>query len=643
MTVQDGNNTAPDPRRGTLGQFIERATPIQIASILVFIILSAAIGVVGIFMINGAVQSDTGYKVLAVFVPITLASALFAWLDNETLKLFAAGIGALLDVHRAALAAFIAAGLAAIAVSLFVALSSLFADGPEDGVFALAAIEFLLKLAAVSAIIVLITLRRDKDAGGDQVADQGNGKLEFGTIAFAFSLVIIAALIVPRDDLLRFGSMFFGGEKRLEDYLPTRPVAKVEQGLKSEIRVAVVSAIAQIDELQSLPMPELERKINITALEGTIFSVLAGNLMRQTERRGALPLLKAVCDNIEDTLIFSHSDNRTLAEHLDFLSSEGLVEYPYGDPRNITITRYGADVLKSNTGRACASKAYAALDAPVQPVTPAANDSPKVANREIRSVPFEESVGLSETPTIFEVNLPTGQYRAELIAEGGSADPVLQLTDADDRRIDGDDDGGPGILDAGLSFTSTGSLLKLKATNYLSLTGSATLRVRQIGTTGAVFCDLRRDAPAFLQGATVAEFGSDTTVPVGCSVFIHRPTKAGEAIFEVGAEGDADLVAALLEVDPVSDERTTVTVVDDTPEGTNPVVRAQLEADHTYYLLVGYTELPAALATATVVVTEPTADAEPPAETQQTEPSTPSATPPAEPTDGQTTVSPVIP
>ncbi|HEY0854390.1 MAG TPA: hypothetical protein VGD86_06155, partial [Devosia sp.] len=86
-----------------------------------------------------------------------------------------------------------------------------------------------------------------------------------------------------------------------------------------------------------------------------------------------------------------------------------------------------------------------------------------------------------------------------------------------------------------------------------------------------------------------------------------------------------------------------VTVVDDTPEGTNPVVRAQLEADHTYYLLVGYTELPAALATATVVVTEPTADAESPAETQQTEPSTPSATPPAEPTDGQTTVSPVIP
>mgnify|MGYP000179809353 CR=1 FL=1 len=63
-------------------------------------------------------------------------------------------------------------------------------------------------ITAVAAIIALITLRKlpqgvdGKAAGGSNQG--GAGEFQFGGGIFAFAFLVIAALIIPRDDIMRF-------------------------------------------------------------------------------------------------------------------------------------------------------------------------------------------------------------------------------------------------------------------------------------------------------------------------------------------------------------------------------------------------------------------------------------------------------
>lgn len=113
------------------------------------------------------------------------------------------GFRHLLSIHRAAVACFVVSGAATVGILIYVALAIMAAAEVAHGLYLLAAIELLLKLTAVSAIIVLITLRRTtamvlpaSQANGEHVAaaleaQEDRGRLEFGSLAFAFGLVVI--------------------------------------------------------------------------------------------------------------------------------------------------------------------------------------------------------------------------------------------------------------------------------------------------------------------------------------------------------------------------------------------------------------------------------------------------------------------
>lgn len=473
------------------------ALTLQRVALAVFVGLAVAIVLVALVAMALPQDSQRSLAIsrtLTVLLITALACATVAWLDRGNATMLGRGMRHLLNIQRAAVASFVAASSATVGVAIFVALSALFAGGLEKGLYALASIEFLLKLAAVSAIIVLMTLRKPlvasvatprkqemADENGDtpppiEVDQEDNGRLEFGGVSFAFSLVVVAALIVPGEDLMRMASMFFGGQEKLEQYLPSRPVITVEDDLSSQITRAVVQSIAMTGEFATTSLPDLERKIDTLALQNQIFEVLANNLINNVERRGALTLLREVCDDNEDTLIFANSDSRLLAEHIGFLASEGLIEQPYGDLNSIEITSYGSTVVKRSTGGNCVDFAT-----PEQ-LAETSSDDPIIT-----MVPYENALTLPPVGMTFAIKVPMGMYRAELVAID-RIDPYLELLTADGRTvIQSDDDGGPGFLDAGLNFTvANGQTFTLRASTIDGQSGRVSLRLFVAsGTTAA--------------------------------------------------------------------------------------------------------------------------------------------------------------
>jgi hypothetical protein len=500
VPASDGGNMQPPttpppqppspPPPGGFWSTLYRDLTLQRVALIVF--AGLAIAIILVTLLTLALPQDSARslqisRTLTVLLITALTCASIAWLDSANLLMLGRGLRQVLSIQRAAVGTFVGASVATIAVAIFVALSALFAGGLEKGLYALASIEFLLKLAAVSAIVVLMTLRKplvariassqkqptgEKPAGQDEaepvnVDQEDNGRLEFGGLSFAFSLVVIAALIVPSEDLMRMASMFFGGQHTLEQQLPTRPVITVEDDLSSQITRAVIHSIASRQIFAQTPLPELERQIDTLALQNQIFEVIADNLINNVERRGALTLLRAVCEDDEDTLIFANSDDRVLAEHIAFLTAEGLIEQPYGDLNLIQITSYGNNVVKGTRGNNCVD-----FSSP-SPLVAVSTTDPTIS-----IIPYENALTLPVLGMTFNLDLPAGRYRAELVAID-RVDPYLELLAGNDSVIQSDDDGGPGFLDAGLDFTVDGSAqtLILRASTFDRQVGRASLRI----------------------------------------------------------------------------------------------------------------------------------------------------------------------
>ena len=547
----------PTPPRGSLPLLYQNLT-LQRVALAVFVGLAGAIVLVTIVALIIPQDNDKSLAIsrtLTVLLITALACAAVAWLDGANFLMLGRGMKHLLTIQRAAVASFVGASLATIGVAIFVALSALFAGGLEKGLYALASIEFLLKLAAVSAIVVLMTLRKpliwrpnsaqkrdaqnakDNEDGGNPADDdqEDNGRLEFGGLSFAFSLVVIAALIVPGEDLMRMASMFFGGQEKLEQYLPSRPVVTVEDDLSNQITRAVIQSIASRDMFASMSLPELERQIDSLALQNQIFAVIADNLLNNVERRGALTLLREVCDDNEDTLIFANSDDRVLAEHIAFLSAEGLIEHPYGDINSIEITNYGSNVVKKSTGGNCRDIATA------EPLVATSSDDATIA-----SVPYENTLTLPAQGVTFAIGLPEGRYRAELVAID-RIDPVLELLTEDGATVIlTDDDGGPGFLDSGLDFdvTAAGQKFTLRASTIDGQGGRASLRLIQRQT---AITATSQDSP--LSSPRVRQIDVATsTRTIGAVPFSEAfPVSSTGTIFQLALEGGqyrASLIAS---------------------------------------------------------------------------------------------------
>lgn len=596
-----------DGERPLWGAWLRTYSPLQLIALLAFVILALAIAYGTFWAVTpvAPVDGKNIYRTLTVLITAAGACAFIAWLNPENIALLGRGLRGVLGIHRAALAAFVLSALATIAVAIFVALSSLFSGGPEDGVFALASIEFLLKLTAVSVIIVLITLRRPAaqpaaavpPADGQPAAppEEDRGPREFGGFVFAFSLVVIAALIVPRDDLIRLVSVLLDREKSLEDYLPSRPFVTVEGDVGKQLSVVVEREVAKMPSLSEILPDELRRQLDALDLGSKISVVLADNLVNQVERRGALPLLRAICANSEDNLVFSHVDDHGLAEHIEYLMIEGLIEYPYSDARRISMTRYGGSVVKGSVlAWECPPEAFSPAVV-VNGGTPTSN-SPTIIDSTVPSVPYSVplTIGRSGTTYKFSGTIPSGRYRAELVAVD-EIDPFLRLRVRNGTNIQEftNDDSGPGLLDARLDFDiADPSAITLTAETRSARSGAAILRITSLDTSEL----LRRIPPPILPPAgdpiLLVDEVSTHTVPVEGALFSYTPATTGTYDFRVTAlppNEDTDLVAEVW-IGDLASPSSLKRIARDDDGGTvwNPRLVERLEANTTYYFVLRY-------------------------------------------------------
>lgn len=388
-------------------------------------------------------------RTVAVLFAAAALCAVLICVQHSDMRSFGNGLSSLLSVQRASLAAFILAGVATIGVCLFVAVTALYSGRVQHGLYVLAAIQFLLKFAAVSAIIVLITLRKpnaqrpaqstagglsNAQAGTSTHIDSENGTLEFGGIAFAFGLVVIAGLVIPNEELMRLSAMFFGNQKKVEDYLPHQSLITAGD----EVGEMIISTFNQDPSIQTI-LRKLEisdQSILNDTLRISIKSATYAATIDNARRIGALPMLEGICDGTHEDVVFANATNRVLSDHLSYLVSQGLIYIPYQNMTNMMVTEYGNAVMYKKNNEHCLGHEVTSQDVQV------------IDTLRLNS---QIEVQLSATPKTYALDLPPGRYYVAAVATDGS-DPVIRLVGREGRLVAEDDDSGPGRFDAMLYF-----------------------------------------------------------------------------------------------------------------------------------------------------------------------------------------------
>ena len=136
---------------------------LQSVALLVFAGLALTIAIIAIFTAIIPTEPHQGFLVSHLLDVLLIAAAIcigLAWLSAANTKMLGSGFKHLLSIHRAAIASFVLSSTATIGILFYVVGATASSAEIQHGLYLLAAIEFLLKLTAVSAIIVLITLRR---------------------------------------------------------------------------------------------------------------------------------------------------------------------------------------------------------------------------------------------------------------------------------------------------------------------------------------------------------------------------------------------------------------------------------------------------------------------------------------------------
>lgn len=572
---------------------------LQNAAILVFMALALAAIVIALFVVATPTNGLTGHNpLLALHVLNTLLIAIavtlvFAWLSSANAQMIGRGFRHLLSIHRAAVACFVVSGAATVGILIYVALAIMAAAEVAHGLYLLAAIELLLKLTAVSAIIVLITLRRTtamvlpaSQANGEHVAaaleaQEDRGRLEFGSLAFAFGLVVIAALVVPTDDLMRISAMMFGGDRKVEDYLPQRPLVRVEDDMANQIATAVQNAPALRDLTDD--MSNAQRDALSNSIEAGISSVIYNIVGDRVKRIGAWPLFVDICHDKEDALISTNSSNKLVAEHISYLAGEGLIDFPYGDIQTLDITQYGSQVIFKNEGLACADAATTMSTASTDISTVQVGAMATRSERILTSAPDEIVIAISQQPESIRLEMPPGDYLVSLIALD-RVDPFLQVLDEFGATVAENDDGGRGVFDSALSIRVTEGQVYLAHASTLDSAGNAILRIERETRIDLI------SAEQLVREETALPITESIEIPARGAVFQFTAEANGPHTIDVSPNGGpgADLTGELFRRS--GNDLQSLAEDDDTGEGGFPRLGAQLVAGEIYYLALQHYE-----------------------------------------------------
>jgi hypothetical protein len=169
---------------------------------------------------------------------------------------------------------------------------------------------------------------------------------ESSAVAVIFGFLVIAALIVPTRDIVRFALLATGSEKRLNDYYETSSVGANLSGRVPDVAAAIIREVDKELALTNLGFSPAQQERLRKVAQDIIRDDRVLTLVEKVKARGVFELLKSVDANEAQQFLYRFSDNDRLQDDIAFLRYEDLVSLAYDDVSTIRSTTLGRLVVQ---------------------------------------------------------------------------------------------------------------------------------------------------------------------------------------------------------------------------------------------------------------------------------------------------------
>lgn len=309
------------------------------------------------------------------------------------------------------------------------------------------------------------------------------------TLNSTIGIVLIGALIISTEDILRFSLLFSGSDRTFEEFfIRETPRTSGQQSQSSggkedvDISVLIVNRLAAEELIANDPRTELEVSTIVSQ-----FLKLERNdrIISQLEQRAADRLFRAIVDGHFQEWNFRFGSQQKFQSDLAFLRSIGLISYVYGTPQEtMEVTELGRD-LSVYINTPLSTAAAGASEPRRTPITLGATAR---LNIDADGSWFVFEI---ERPDTYEINVTS-----EVI------DPTLRLfADSDSDLLAEDDDGGFDLNSRLVTYLSPGQYF-LNVRDYDLGQGPAAIDIRSYVPPETVGLEIG-------DGATLANVGLD--------------------------------------------------------------------------------------------------------------------------------------
>lgn len=215
----------------------------------------------------------------------------------------------------------------AIGTILFIAGFNFFAGDPDISFYRhLRSVELMLTLAATGLVVAII------------------GRVEKpNPFVLTFGILLIGALIVPSNDIVRFALIATGSDKSYASFFQSGRSGSDLAGRSTDVANKILTELNQAGFTGTLA-PE-RRKVAVDIIESEVKKEREITLLDQVRSRGAMETLQATTSDLE-RWIYKYSAKEKFIDDLRYLRSENLISFPYDDVDSIAITQLGRTVLE---------------------------------------------------------------------------------------------------------------------------------------------------------------------------------------------------------------------------------------------------------------------------------------------------------
>ena len=347
-------------------------------------------------------------------------------------------------IETAAVFTFLLAVTALVLVGLLAAIGAIFAPQTVDMPMLMRVTDVALRVVAVSILVAFMARKITN------------------TFLVTFSIIVIAALIVPSQDIVRFLLLASNSERRYDAFFSRSNVSSLN--LSSLIKPGGISA--RFSETSHQLSYEIERYLlneelvneelgdgafppeTQTRLREIIDRGLDGFIVQlaavEVVANGAVNALLAVSEG-EDGFprwVSLYGSESVTVQNLGFLKSKGLISFPIDDFREAEVTPFGEDVVDQILPLGGRDQVNRIETVPRAMINLGDQD-------------VDELIGqprtINLTQDVRQLTLTSDTARSvtlHLNAVMDAADPFLILYDEQGNQIAEDDDSGDGLNSA---------------------------------------------------------------------------------------------------------------------------------------------------------------------------------------------------